>query len=92
MRFKAIKALQLTAAAVVLTALALGGAAAAEKKKETAPKAAVCNTLTDESACLARPQDCTWVDAVKDAKSGMQKRRAHCRALPKPKPGKKTKT
>ena len=91
MKINAIKALQLSAAALVMSALAYGGVSAAEKKKEAAPKAAACNSLKDESACTAR-QDCTWVDAVKDAKSGKQKRRAHCRALPKPKPGKKTKT
>ncbi len=89
MTTKVIRILQLTAAALVLSAVTYGGVSAAEKKKEAAPKAAACNTIKDEKACEAR-QDCTWVAAVTDAKTGKQKRRAYCRAKPKAPAKKKT--
>lgn len=89
MKINAIKIVQLTAAALVLCAFSYGGVAAAEKKKEAAPRPAACNSLKDEKACEAR-QDCTWVAAVTDAKTGKQKRRAYCRAKPKAPAKKKT--
>ena len=82
------KILQLSAAALLLSAFAYGGVSAAEKKKEAA-KAPACNSLKDETACAAR-EDCTWVAAVTDAKTGKQKRRAYCRAKPKAPAKKKT--
>lgn len=82
MRINPIRLLQLSAAALVLSALAYGGVSAAEKKKEAAPKQAACNSLKAEGECEAR-QDCTWVAAVMDKKSGKEKRRAYCRAKPK---------
>jgi len=89
MRLNPIKLLQLSAAALVLSALVYGDVSAAEKKKEAAKAPAACNSLKDESACTPR-EDCTWVDAVKDAKTGKQKRRAYCRAKPKAPAKKKT--
>jgi hypothetical protein len=90
MKFNPIKMLQLSAAALVLSAFAYGDVSAAEKKKEAAAKRPpACNSLKDETACTPR-DDCTWVDAVKDAKSGKQKRRAYCRAKPKAPAKKKT--
>lgn len=88
MRINPIKLLQLSAAALVLSAFAYGGVSAAEKKKEAAPKPPACNSLKAEAGCEAR-QDCTWVAAVVDKKSGKEKRRAYCRAKPKAKPAKK---
>jgi hypothetical protein len=88
MRINAIRMLQLSAAALVLSAFAYGGVSAAEKKKEAAKKPPACNSLKDEKACEAR-DDCTWVAAVTDKKTGKEKRRAYCRAKPKAKPGKK---
>lgn len=82
MKINAIKMLQMSAAAVVLSAFAYGGVSAAEKKKEAA-KPPACNSLKDEKGCEAR-DDCTWVAAVTDKKSGKEKRRAYCRAKPKP--------
>ena len=89
MRINAIKMLQLSAAALMLSAFAYGGAAAAEKKKEVAKRPPACNSLKDEKDCEAR-EDCTWVEAVMDAKTGKQKRRAYCRAKPKTPAKKKT--
>ena len=89
MKINPIKMLQLSAAALVLSAFAYGGVSAAEKKKEAAKAPAACNSLKDESACEAR-EDCTWVAAVKDAKTGKEKRRAYCRAKPKAPAKKKT--
>lgn len=89
MKINGIKLLQLTAAAFVLSALTYGGVSAAEKKKEAAPKPPACNSIKDEKACEAR-EDCTWVAAVTDAKTGKQKRRAYCRAKPKAPAKKKT--
>ena len=89
MKLKPIKLLQLSAAALVLSAFAYGGVSAAEKKKEAAPKPAACNTVKEDKGCEAR-EDCTWVAAVTDAKTGKQKRRAYCRAKPKAPAKKKT--
>jgi hypothetical protein len=90
MKLSPMKALKLSAAALILSAFAYGGVSAAEKKKkEAAPKPAVCNSLKAEGECEAR-QDCTWVAAVMDKKSGKEKRRAYCRAKPKAPAKKKT--
>ncbi len=83
MKINAIKMLQISAAALVLSAFAYGGVSAAEKKKEAAAKQPACNSLKDEKGCEAR-DDCTWVAAVTDKKSGKEKRKAYCRAKPKP--------
>ena len=55
---------------------------------ETAPKPPACKTLKEEDACKAR-EDCTWVKASVDAKTGKEKRKAYCRTKPKPKTKKK---
>jgi hypothetical protein len=89
MKFSPMRILQLSAAALVMSAIAYGGVSAAEKKKEAAPKPAACNSLKAEGECEAR-QDCTWVAAVMDKKSGKEKRRAYCRAKPKAPAKKKT--
>jgi hypothetical protein len=89
MKLNPIKILQLSAAALILSALTYGGVSAAEKKKEAAKKAPACNSLKVEADCTAR-EDCTWVDAVMDKKSGKEKRRAYCRAKPKAPAKKKT--
>jgi hypothetical protein len=51
---------------------------------ESAPKPPACKTLKDEDACKAR-EDCTWVKASVDAKTGKEKRKAYCRSKPKAK-------
>jgi hypothetical protein len=89
MRLNPIKMLQLSAAALVISAFAYGSVSAAEKKKEAAKAPPACNSLKDESACTPRA-DCTWVAAVKDAKTDKQKRKAYCRAKPKTPAKKKT--
>jgi hypothetical protein len=61
--------------------MAYGGVSAAEKKKAE-PKPPTCNSLKEEAACEAR-EDCTWVAAVVDSKSGKERRKAYCRAKPK---------
>ena len=88
MRINSMKILQLSAAALILSAFAYGGVSAAEKKKEAAKAQPACNSLKDEKVCEAR-DDCTWVAAVTDKKTGKEKRRAYCRAKPKAKPAKK---
>jgi hypothetical protein len=60
---------------------------AAKAEKKAKPKSA-CNALTEEAACKANAT-CAWVAALKDAKTGKQKRKAYCRTKPKP-PAKKT--
>jgi hypothetical protein len=89
MKLNSMKVLKLSAAALILSAIAYGGVSAAEKKKEAAPKPAACNSLKAEGECEAR-QDCTWVAAVTDKKTGKEKRRAYCRAKPKAPAKKKT--
>lgn len=63
-------------AAVVLLAASFGNVSA-----ETAPKPPACTTLKKESACKAR-EDCQWVAAVVDSKTGKEKRKAYCRKAP----------
>ena len=63
-------------AAVVLLAATFGNVSA-----ETAPKPPACTTLKEESACKAR-EDCQWVAAVVDSKTGKEKRKAYCRKAP----------
>jgi hypothetical protein len=63
-------------AAVVLLAASFGNVSA-----ETAPKPPACNSLKEESACKAR-DDCQWVAAVVDSKTGKEKRKAYCRKAP----------
>jgi hypothetical protein len=89
MRLNPIKLLQLSAAALLLSAFAYGGVSAAEKKKEAAKRPPACNSLKADKDCEAR-DDCTWVAAVMDKKSGKEKRRAYCRAKPKAPAKKKT--
>ena len=62
--------------AVVLLAASFGNVSA-----ETAPKPPACTTLKEESACKAR-EDCQWVAAVVDSKTGKEKRKAYCRKAP----------
>ena len=63
-------------AAVVLLAASFGNVSA-----ETAPKPPACTTLKEESACKAR-EDCQWVAAVVNSKTGKEKRKAYCRKAP----------
>ena len=52
------------------------------KEKGSRQAAAGLQHLKAEADCTAR-EDCTWVAAVMDKKSGKEKRRAYCRAKPK---------
>jgi carboxylesterase type B len=61
---------------------------AAKTEKKVKAKS-VCNAITEEAACKANAT-CAWVAALKDAKTGKQKRKAYCRTKPKP-PAKKAK-
>lgn len=63
-------------AAVVLLAASFGNVSA-----ETAPKPPACTTLKEESGCRGR-EDCQWVAAVVDSKTGKEKRKAYCRRAP----------
>jgi hypothetical protein len=63
-------------AAVVLLAASFGNVSA-----ETAPKPPACTTLKEESGCKPR-DDCQWVAAVVDSKTGKEKRKAYCRKAP----------
>jgi hypothetical protein len=89
MKLSPMNVLKLSAAALLLSAFAYGGVSAAEKKKEAAKRPPACNSLKVEADCTAR-EDCTWVAAVMDKKSGKEKRRAYCRAKPKAPAKKKT--
>lgn len=90
MKFKPIRVLQLSAAALVLSAFAYEGNvyAAAEKAEKAKPPPA-CRTIKTEAECTPR-NDCTWREAVK--KGEKITRRASCAAKPKPKPEPKAKT
>ena len=48
---------------------------------EPAQKAAACNSVKEEFQCKDR-QDCQWVAAVVDSKTGKEKRKAYCRRGP----------
>jgi len=71
-------------AAVVLLATSF-----ANVSTETAPKPPACNTLKKKTACKAR-DDCQWVAAVVDSKTGKEKRKAYCRRKPAEKKKKTT--
>ena len=78
------RSLAIGAAAIVFAALAYGGVSAEEKKKAAEPKPAACKTLTADADCTAR-NDCSWVQASVDKKTGKEKRKAYCRTKPKSK-------
>jgi len=67
--------LKVSAVAAVVAAFAYGGVTAQETKQGE-QKAAACRTVKDETAYTGR-EDCSWVGAS-------AKRRAYCRAKPKP--------
>jgi len=80
------KALSATAIALVVAAFAYSGVSSAEEKA----KPPACKTIKEEAGCTTR-DDCTWVKASIDTKTQKEKRKAYCRAKPKPKtPAKKT--
>ena len=51
---------------------------------EPAQKAAAHTAVKEEFQCKNR-QDCPWVAAVVDSKTGKEKRKAYCRRAPKKK-------
>jgi hypothetical protein len=78
------RSLAVGAAAIVFAALAFGGVSAEERKKAAEPTPAACKTATAEADCTAR-NDCSWVNASVDKKTGKEKRKAYCRTKPKSK-------
>jgi len=77
------RSLGIGAAAIVLAALAFGGVSAEEKKKAE-PKPAACKSMKAEADCTAR-NDCGWVQASVNKKTGKETRKAYCRTKPKSK-------
>jgi hypothetical protein len=77
------RCLGIGAATIVLAALALGGVSAEEKKKGE-PKPAACKSMKMEADCTAR-NDCSWVQASVNKKTGKETRKAYCRTKPKSK-------
>jgi hypothetical protein len=65
------------AAAIVLLAASFANVSAETK----APKPAACNAMKEEFQCKDR-NDCQWVAAVVDSKTGKEKRKAYCRKAP----------
>jgi hypothetical protein len=78
------RSLAVCAAGIVFAALAFGGVSAEEKKKAAEATPAACKTVTAEADCTAR-NDCGWVNASVDKKTGKEKRKAYCRTKPKSK-------
>ena len=68
-------------AAIVVLAASFGNVSAETAK---APKPPACKTIKEETGCRAR-DDCQWVAAVVDTKTGKEKRKAYCRSAPVPK-------
>src|SRR5438477_13153375 len=60
------RSLGISAAAIVLAALAYGSVSAQEKTAEA--KQPACNSLKEEGACTAR-DDCSWIAASVDPKT-----------------------
>ena len=75
------RSLAIGAVAIVFAALAYGGVSAEEK---AAPKPAACKSMKAEADCTGR-DDCNWVQASVDKKTGKEKRKAYCRVKPKSK-------
>ena len=70
---------RLLGASAAAGVLLLGVAAfAQDAAKKPAKAKSACNVLTEETACKAK-DDCRWVAALMDAKTGKQKRKAYCR-------------
>ena len=65
-------------------ALTMFTASVSNVSAESAPPPPACNTLKEEAACTGR-DDCSWVHAVMDKKTGKEKRKAYCRKKPMPK-------
>jgi hypothetical protein len=80
-----------TAITIALAVLAYGVVVGTEENSAEAAAAPACKTFTTEEACKAR-EDCSWVKASIDAKTGKEKRKAYCRNKPKPKPKPKDKS
>ena len=76
------RSLAIGAVAIVFAALAYGGVSAEEKKAESKP--AACKSMKAEADCTGR-DDCSWVQASVDKKTGKEKRKAYCRTKPKSK-------
>ncbi len=72
------RAIGVAAATGALVVFAFDVQAQAPMKKSPA-----CSTLKEEGACKTR-DDCMWVAALIDAKTQKEKRKAYCRAAPKP--------
>jgi hypothetical protein len=81
---KLYKLLGVSAVAIVLAAMSYGAGTAAEKEKKKAETPPACKSLKVEADCKAR-EDCSWVAASIDKKTGKEKRRAYCRSKPKSK-------
>jgi hypothetical protein len=74
-----------TLGTLIIGAAVLLAASFANVSAETkAPKAPACGTLKDEFACRSR-DDCQWVAAVIDSKTGKEKQKAYCGRKPAPK-------
>jgi hypothetical protein len=69
---------------IIATAVLLAASFANVSAETKAPKAPGCITLKDEFACRGR-DDCQWVAATIDAKTGKERRKAYCGRKPAPK-------
>ena len=78
MRKTSLRTLGLSAAAFALTMFA---ASVSNVSAQAPAKPPACNTLKEEAACKAR-EDCSWVSAIVDSKTGKEKRKAYCRKKP----------
>jgi hypothetical protein len=69
---------------IIATAILLAASFANVSAEPKAPKAPSCSSLKDEFACRGR-DDCQWVAATINTKTGKEKRKAYCGRKPAPK-------
>ena len=74
----------LAIAIAVLLAAPFANVSAQTSAQTKAPRPPACSTFKDEFACRGR-DDCQWVAASVDPKTGKEKRRAFCGRKPAPK-------
>jgi len=77
-------ALCTAAITIAVGVLAYGTFIASHDNSAAAAPQPACKTFTTEADCMAR-EDCSWVKAVVNPKTGKETRKAYCRAKPKTK-------
>ena len=77
-----MRKVQLGLGALAAAALLCSSVIAIAQDKKVPKQGPACNAINTQATCEAR-EDCQWIAALMDAKTGKQTRKAYCRAKPK---------